>query len=103
MSYLYSKLPETGVPSLIGTGGLLDAAIAAGQAKREDGSIGYNPEDMSPEFLEVDKQLSALHPYALRLERETSLHVLLGKFEPPGTAVFQYAMEQRAEAAARAE
>jgi hypothetical protein len=28
MSYLYSKLPETGVPLLIGTGGPRDDALA---------------------------------------------------------------------------
>jgi len=38
MSYLYSKLPETGVPPHIGTGGARMAMIA--------GLIGHDPADI---------------------------------------------------------
>lgn len=52
--------------------------------------------DQSPEMIDAGKQMYALRDYRWALAKDHSLHVLLGKFEPPGTPVFEYAMEHRA-------
>jgi hypothetical protein len=53
--------------------------------------------EKSPELENIWRELITLQAYWDFLAKEDRhLHILLGKFEPPGTPVFEYAMECRA-------
>ena len=76
----------------------LKSLEAKGLAHRDGGCWSHAKSDEPAEMQDLGRQLSALRCYRSCLERDASLFVLLGKFEPPGTPVFQYAMKTRAEA-----
>lgn len=51
----------------------------------------------------LNRQLFDLRTHRNWMAKNNTLHVLLGKFEPPGTPVFEYAMKARALIVAQAE
>jgi hypothetical protein len=77
---------------------LLKIGEAAGLIKRNEYK-GIAPAcgiaDLPPELKEAGKWLDAARHYRLGLAKDCDTHTLLGRFEPPGTPVFEYAMKQR--------
>lgn len=72
------------------------ASVEAGLAEY-DGRCWSMKEtaEMPSEVRTCLDEISTLNSYRSALARQTSMHVLLGRFEPPGTPVFEFAMKHR--------
>jgi hypothetical protein len=76
---------------------LRDVAEAAGLVERDGGCTSMKITDMSPEMLACGDHLTALRTYRYFLNERSNFHPMsvLGKFEPPGSRQFEYAMSFR--------
>lgn len=72
------------------------AAVTAGLAQQKgNGCRSMMPANMSPEMNECGDQLESIRHYRISMSADNYLIYLLGKFEPPDSPQFKYAMELR--------